>query len=142
MPPGEKNRNGPVASISNGIDALPDGILEHIFGFVPAKDAVKTCVLARRWRNLWKSATALSVSCVGNEDPASVKEQQKSVDHLLRLRGFMPLEKFEVRFGGLYEDDDTFCLIHWIQHSVKCCIQMLILDNQPVRLAVACRKRS
>jgi hypothetical protein len=41
----------------------------------------------------------------------------------------MPLEKFEVSFGGMYEDDDTFCLIHWIQHAVKCRIQMLVLDN-------------
>ncbi|XP_066342828.1 F-box/LRR-repeat protein 13-like isoform X1 [Miscanthus floridulus] len=130
MPPGKRNKTAHVARSSNGIDALPDGILEHILGFVPAKDAVKTCVLARRWCNLWKSATALSVSCVGNsnEDPALLKERQKSVDHLLRLRGFLPLEKFEVRFSGLY-DDDTFCLIRWIQHAVKCRVQMLILDN-------------
>jgi hypothetical protein len=40
MPSGKKNKTTHVASSSNGIDVLLDGILEHILGFVPVKDAV------------------------------------------------------------------------------------------------------
>uniref|UniRef100_A0A0A8YY73 F-box domain-containing protein n=1 Tax=Arundo donax TaxID=35708 RepID=A0A0A8YY73_ARUDO len=44
MPPGRRGRNDKRAS---SIDALPDGVLEHILGFVSSEEAVRTYVLAR-----------------------------------------------------------------------------------------------
>ncbi|EEC67843.1 hypothetical protein OsI_35456 [Oryza sativa Indica Group] len=41
------------------INALPEEVLQHVMSFLPAKQAVRTCVLARRWRHLWKSMPAL-----------------------------------------------------------------------------------
>ncbi|KAF7052955.1 hypothetical protein CFC21_060972 [Triticum aestivum] len=49
------------------IGALPDGILHHILSFLPAQEAVRTCVLAQRWRHLWKCTTGLRI--VGNKGP-------------------------------------------------------------------------
>ncbi|CAL4910462.1 unnamed protein product [Urochloa decumbens] len=50
MPMGERGKN--VAASASSIDALPDGILEHILGFLTAPEAVRTCVIASRWRRL------------------------------------------------------------------------------------------
>ncbi|XP_037496519.1 putative F-box/LRR-repeat protein At3g28410 [Jatropha curcas] len=44
---------------SNGIDDLPEPILVHILSFLPAKDAVKTSILSKKWEYLWRSVTNL-----------------------------------------------------------------------------------
>ena len=109
MPPGKKGRNAPVASGGDGIDALPDGVLEHILGFLLVEEAVRTCVLARHWCHLWKSATCLRITCDPDDvdKSESLKKLQEFVDHLLRLRGCAPLETFYLRFCGSYNKDDT-----------------------------------
>ncbi|XP_061371781.1 F-box/LRR-repeat protein At3g26922-like isoform X2 [Gastrolobium bilobum] len=38
---------------------LPDCVLIHLMSFVPTKDAIRTCVLSRRWKNLWKQLPSL-----------------------------------------------------------------------------------
>nr|ACS49592.1 F-box family-5 [Oryza alta] len=43
-----------------GIDVLPDALLQHILS-LSADEAVKTCVLSRRWRHLWKSTPILRI---------------------------------------------------------------------------------
>lgn len=44
------------------IDVLPDESLQHVLSFLPAREAVQTCVLARRWRHLWRSVPALRIT--------------------------------------------------------------------------------
>jgi hypothetical protein len=44
--------------------ALPDDLLHHVLSFLPAHEAVRTCLLARRWRHLWKSVAALRITGV------------------------------------------------------------------------------
>ncbi|KAF8029619.1 hypothetical protein BT93_E2134 [Corymbia citriodora subsp. variegata] len=39
--------------VAYNINDLPDVILEHILSFVPMKDAVRTCVLSKKWQYLW-----------------------------------------------------------------------------------------
>ncbi|MED6132579.1 hypothetical protein PIB30_020225 [Stylosanthes scabra] len=41
------------------LSALPDCVLLHVLSFVNAKHAVQTCVLSRRWKNLWKLLSTL-----------------------------------------------------------------------------------
>ena len=40
---------------------LPDEVLCHVLSFLPSREAVQTCRLARRWRHLWRSAPAIRV---------------------------------------------------------------------------------
>ena len=86
-----------MESAGSSIDALPDGVLQHILGFLPAWDAVRTSVLARRWRDLWMFATGLRI--IGNDDDDR-EALRESVDHLLLTRGIAPLETCELRFDS------------------------------------------
>nr|ACS49621.1 F-box family-1 [Oryza minuta] len=87
-PPWEAGRKGKEAARPSGdrIGHLPDVVLHHILGLLPAPDAVRTCVLARRWRHLWKSATGLRIT---DDDGVELHD---FVDHLLLLRGRAPLD--------------------------------------------------
>ncbi|WVZ02609.1 hypothetical protein V8G54_023415 [Vigna mungo] len=39
---------------------LPDEVLQHIMEFLPTTQAIQTCVLSKRWKNLWKGLTTLT----------------------------------------------------------------------------------
>nr|KYP61575.1 Putative F-box/FBD/LRR-repeat protein At1g66290 family [Cajanus cajan] len=39
---------------------MPEYVLLHIMKFMHTKDVVRTCVLSKRWNNLWKRTTTLS----------------------------------------------------------------------------------
>ncbi|KAL5204920.1 hypothetical protein ABZP36_009791 [Zizania latifolia] len=73
-----------MASGADRIGALPDEVLHHVLSFLPAHEAVWTCLLGRRWRHLWRSAPALRVTGVrGCEDP---RWFVRFVDNLLLCR--------------------------------------------------------
>ena len=83
-----KNGSAGAAAPVEGRDHmsnLPDGVLQHILSFLPAQDVVRTCVLAKRWRHMWKSTTVLRFVCGGMNEQKSMKEIQDFVDQLLRL---------------------------------------------------------
>ncbi|EEC66518.1 hypothetical protein OsI_32637 [Oryza sativa Indica Group] len=39
---------------------LPEEVLHHIMSFLDARQAVRTCVLSRRWRNLWRTVPCIN----------------------------------------------------------------------------------
>ncbi|KAK8514939.1 hypothetical protein V6N12_001104 [Hibiscus sabdariffa] len=45
-----------LAKCRGSLDNLPDPILCHILSFLPARDAVRTSILSRRWRYLFTSS--------------------------------------------------------------------------------------
>jgi hypothetical protein len=45
-------------NVDDMISDLPEGVLLHILSFVPTKDAIRTSILAKKWKHLW---TYLSV---------------------------------------------------------------------------------
>ncbi|RDY02710.1 F-box/FBD/LRR-repeat protein, partial [Mucuna pruriens] len=45
------------------LSELPDGVLIHIMEFIDITYAVRTCVLSKRWKNLWRCLSILSFSC-------------------------------------------------------------------------------
>ncbi|GJN28194.1 hypothetical protein PR202_gb16291 [Eleusine coracana subsp. coracana] len=46
------------------LSALPEDVIHHVLSLLPAHEAVRTCVLARRWRHLWTSAPSIRVTGV------------------------------------------------------------------------------
>jgi len=108
------------------VGALPDETLHHVLSFLPAQQAVRTCVLARRWLHLWKSATDLRIVGADGEAPVPFEEVREFVDSLLLLRGSSPLETFELRVAG--DDIDVRRVRLWVRYAVQCKVQVLRLS--------------
>ncbi|XBI75692.1 hypothetical protein VPH35_069033 [Triticum aestivum] len=98
-----KYKKAPRSTAVDRIGDLPDEIVHHILSFLPAQEAVRTSVLARRWRHLWRSATGLRI--VGIEGADTVQELRQFVDHLLILRGHAELHTFEIGISEFSQED-------------------------------------
>ncbi|TVU26433.1 hypothetical protein EJB05_28980, partial [Eragrostis curvula] len=122
MPHGEEEME---AAGGEGIDALPNAILVHILGFLPAEEAVRTCVLARRWRHLWKHATSLHVLVDDGEFLGTAAKLQKFVNHLLPLRKRASLDMCDLSVGSRKWHNETVrrrvndCLRHAASRRVR-----------------------
>uniref|UniRef100_A0A0E0MDL2 F-box domain-containing protein n=1 Tax=Oryza punctata TaxID=4537 RepID=A0A0E0MDL2_ORYPU len=138
MPPTKRGRNTGQDGGEDRIGALPDEFLHHLLSFLPARDAVQTCVLAHRWRDLWKSATGLRIGG-DEEETARVREIREFVDHLLLLRGCAPLDMCELKFWFDSEEDDdeddeeskndARRVNLWIRSAVASKVRILVLNN-------------
>ncbi|EEC66521.1 hypothetical protein OsI_32643 [Oryza sativa Indica Group] len=75
--------------------ALPDDIVLHIMTFLTTRQAVRTCVLSRRWRNLWRTVPCINIHIheFGRNETGFIKYDQKMelsfnsfLDKVLKLR--------------------------------------------------------
>uniref|UniRef100_A0A453CY69 F-box domain-containing protein n=2 Tax=Aegilops tauschii subsp. strangulata TaxID=200361 RepID=A0A453CY69_AEGTS len=73
-----------MASGEDRISALPEDILHHVLRLLPAHEVVRTCLLARRWRGVWRSVPTLRFT--GAKGWGSADMFAQFVDHLLHLR--------------------------------------------------------
>ncbi|KAM0927832.1 hypothetical protein ACQ4PT_002092 [Festuca glaucescens] len=69
--------------------ALPEELLHHVLSFLPSREAVKSSLLSRRWRHLWRSTPAVRVR--GNGDGFRL-----FVNSLIVHRDATPLRSFEI----------------------------------------------
>jgi hypothetical protein len=114
-------------SAEDRISSLPDDVLQHVLGFLPAVDAVHTSALARRWRYLWKSMRCLRIEYDGRYDSDSDSDIDdfviKFINCLLLLRDpSCTLDKVELHCEL---NHDTPYVNIWIQHALLCQAQML-----------------
>lgn len=106
------------------IGGLPDAVLLHILSFLPAEDAVQTCVLARRWRHL-----CLRIGCLDEDKTASVNDLRRFVDYLFLLRGVSPLKTCEFSFGDFHHGCDIVEGMNlWLRHAIACEVELLRLE--------------
>lgn len=52
--------NNEASECQDKFDDMPDCLILHILSFMETKEAVRTCVLSKRWRNLWTSILCLN----------------------------------------------------------------------------------
>ncbi|KAE9605164.1 hypothetical protein Lalb_Chr10g0094371 [Lupinus albus] len=45
---------------------MSDFVLLYRMEFMNVKDVFQTCILSKRWKNLWKSMTNLTLYCIDN----------------------------------------------------------------------------
>ncbi|CAO2210148.1 unnamed protein product [Urochloa humidicola] len=113
------------------VSSLPDEMLHHVISSLPARDAVRTCVLSPRWRHLWASARRLNVDTTGFTSQTGFV---KFVTALLLSRGCRPLDSLWLDADGpdicLENFRDTAYL--WIYHALRSNVEALgIVDHNP-----------
>ncbi|KAJ4809177.1 F-box family protein [Rhynchospora pubera] len=91
------------------ISNLPNPILHHILSFLSTKEAVRTCVLSKRWVNLWVFLPSLVLDSKGNEH-----NFEKFVDCVFCCRESLHLDSFKISYNG-----DPKILKKWLLHALK-----------------------
>jgi hypothetical protein len=114
-----KSNKASGAGGADRISALPDAILQHVLSFLQAREAVRSCVLARRWRYLWKSIPVLRLT---GRSPA--KEFREFMDYLLVLRDRLSLDACLFNFSKASRND-MHCVNLWIRYALLCQIRLL-----------------
>ncbi|XP_077242141.1 putative F-box protein At1g49610 [Tasmannia lanceolata] len=108
------------------ISNLPDYILCHILSFMPTKDAVKTGILSRRWRDLWTWVPTLDFDSRqfvnrGRMDFFNFVDRSLILYECSNIRRFrLSFEHFEGQMAS-YTDA-------WIRFAVRRQVEELELD--------------
>ena len=108
------------------ISALPDDVLHQVLGFLQADEAVRTCLLAKRWRYLWKFMRRLCINEMGRWGTSTGGVfLTKFVSCLLLLRDpGSTLDEVEIKYDYQVEGDLTW-ISTWIHHALSCQTQVL-----------------
>ncbi|XP_071685304.1 uncharacterized protein [Lolium perenne] len=114
-----KSSKASRAGGADRISALPDAMLQHVLSFLQAREAVRSCVLARRWRYLWKSIPVLRLT---GRSPA--KEFREFMDYLLVLRDRLSLDACLFNFSKASRGD-MHCVNLWIRYALLCQVRLL-----------------
>ncbi|KAF7109533.1 hypothetical protein CFC21_109776 [Triticum aestivum] len=129
------------------ISALPDELLIHVLSHLRSREAVHTCVLARRWRDLWQWVPCIDVSFKEfadmpyEDDDEDDFEFKKFVNRLLMLRRPVDLEAFRLEYrlptDGDYAEDDSAGANLWIAHVLQYKAQAVkvVTQNEYLQLA-------
>ena len=127
MPPRSNNKKLKLMAAESGedrISALSDTLIHRVLSFLPVYEAVQTCLLARRWRQIWKSMPVLCVE-VARRSPA---EFNKFVNHLLFFRDQTPLDEFEVRTRMAYNASaDSVEPVRYLQMWIRYALMRKVL---------------
>ncbi|TVU16809.1 hypothetical protein EJB05_36964 [Eragrostis curvula] len=116
-----------VPDLEDRISALPDGVLEHIIGFLPADQSVRTSLLARRWRHLWSSMRCLRITHL---DRCS-SNFRNFMDGLLLLRNpSVALDEVQLLPSHRLGDDSVPYLNICIKHRLFCQAKMLTIGRR------------
>ncbi|CAN1180344.1 Putative F-box/LRR-repeat protein At5g02930 [Linum perenne] len=105
------------------ISDLPDSILYHILSFVDTKSSVKTSILSRRWRCVWKYVDVLTFS---SSSLRSNRGFEQYVDKVLSLRcDGSRVRKVRIDFEGeqsmhLWDRIMKYAASHGIQELFIC----------------------
>ncbi|KAM3244838.1 hypothetical protein ACQJBY_056278 [Aegilops geniculata] len=115
-----------AASDTDRFGDLTDDLLLHVLSFLPSGDALQTCVLDTRWRDLWRRTTSLHL----NVDDC--ERFWRLVKLIIQLRGKSPLAKCEI----ITCPDDYQVYRHCysntkrlIEFALECQVKELILSH-------------
>ncbi|XP_037429625.1 MEIOTIC F-BOX protein MOF-like [Triticum dicoccoides] len=127
-----KTTKASPSSTGDHLSALPDSVLQHALGLLEAREAVRTCVLARRWRHVWRLIPRLRITDV--DAFWSVEKLNEFVDQLLlpRDRG-SALDECEFDLRGFLRLEDAR-IDRWIRRVLKChtrLLQVQLYTNLP-----------
>ncbi|KAI9117410.1 hypothetical protein K1719_011576 [Acacia pycnantha] len=112
------------------ISELPDSLLHHILSFLSTRDAIRTSLLARRWKFLWTYLSDFNIE---------VEHRQKQIIHRFnQVDTILEKAKFIKRFSLLaYEDGNPVDV-----DKVYCWTITLLLKHKIQELELSLNLRS
>ncbi|KAJ1691631.1 hypothetical protein LUZ63_015786 [Rhynchospora breviuscula] len=125
------------------ISSLPDCLIHVIMSFMTAQEAVRTCVLSKRWKNLWTTLPFLDfdLSEFEHDDESDGESQyyeiktnkfqkfREFVKMTLLLRGASNLHSFCLSCPEMFDLDKYLMFIRsWILYVLKHNVQVLNID--------------
>ncbi|XP_038718774.1 F-box/LRR-repeat protein At3g26922-like [Tripterygium wilfordii] len=116
-----------VGENEDRISQLPDCILHCILSLLPTKDAVATCILSTRWKDLWISVTNLDLKCICNYGKGE-EWRFKSFTHFVEKVLLLPssnIKKFRLSLDDYLH---CSCANPWILAAVRRQVQELRLS--------------
>nr|XP_045086399.1 FBD-associated F-box protein At1g66310-like [Aegilops tauschii subsp. strangulata] len=140
----------PAASSKNRFGDLPDDLLRHVLSFLPAGDALQTCVLDTRWRDHWRRTTNLLL-VIDHLSFPSLERFKQIVKLFIHLRGNSPLGKFKINTCLHVDEEHKYTNTRLlIEYALKCQVKELLVgidvddddgdfddDNNPLKLDVS-----
>ncbi|KAF7842768.1 F-box/LRR-repeat protein 25-like [Senna tora] len=108
------------------ISNLPDEVLHLILSYLKTKHAVQTCVLSKRWRNLWTGISTLHFEDSSFPDDSSFK---KFLNHVILHRDVsQTIRQFKISYGNM-DDVSIMKLVMKFVDMQGCDIQDLVLGS-------------
>jgi len=118
-------------NVDDIISNIPEGVLLHILLLLPTKDAVRTSILAKKWRHLWTHLSVFDFETSRRRPYEKSHQIQKRANFLLNLVGRLLhgsnlIERLSVVISGNTVDVDKVSSL--ISSAVKHKIQFLRLS--------------
>ena len=125
-----------AAGNADRLSDLPDGLVHNIMSFLSAREAVQTCVLSRRWEDLWCSMPCLNIDergfCAivqGFDDEWDMYDDEADIDktrfedfvtNLLMFHSAPMLDEFRLRAVAHVVSDREIKLVNsWLRRGIK-----------------------
>nr|CDM86213.1 unnamed protein product [Triticum aestivum] len=101
------NEEAAVAGCEDRLSTLPEDVILRLLSFLPSRQAVRTCVLATRWRTLWKSVPALRIDETENVLSCQSLEVLEMELCIISIRTIFPksLRHLRIRLTDVYPKD-------------------------------------
>lgn len=123
-------------NVDDIISNLPEGVLLHILSLLPTKDAVRTSILAKKWKQLWTYLSAFDFNFRHprydldprnqNNTENSLLDQKNKENSLLDLVGRLLHESYRVErlcvqiFKSVIDADKVNSLIYFVaKHKMQ-----------------------
>ncbi|TVU14281.1 hypothetical protein EJB05_37741 [Eragrostis curvula] len=131
--PTRRARAGSGLARGDRLSALPDCLLHAVLSFLPGPQVVRTCVLSRRWRDLWRTAPCINIDTgefgitygsTGSELTQQWSKFEDFTTNLLLFRSAVSLDMFRLNSrvftGHCLRDVDR-----WVRRGIKYYPQVL-----------------
>ncbi|KAM3224003.1 hypothetical protein ACQJBY_057413 [Aegilops geniculata] len=113
---------------------LTDDLLWHVLSFLTPDEALQTCVLDTRWRDLWRRTKSLVLIFDDETTTLPFRNIEKLGKLIMQIRGNLPLVKCEIH---ACPDDKNLDWHQWtftstkllIQYAITCQVNELIVAN-------------
>ncbi|TVU43435.1 hypothetical protein EJB05_09908, partial [Eragrostis curvula] len=120
---------------SVGMEDLPEDIQRRILSLLPLKEAARTSIVSRNWRELWTCHPNLcfdgSKQQSTDEDSMKIKETKfiETVNSIVQQHSGAVLNKFSIRF--LLKKESSDHLDRWICFAAACKARIMDINLWP-----------